>query len=199
MIQTWSKFNESNETITKEIVQEIMYYCASMDSTQYHIDEIDDKIQNSIESVDENFWGDFYEVSYSELNQIIDKWFNKCKSNPELTTQFLEIYSSLRKKLSNFPEMYQIEDELLDLIEIYKFNFQVNIHNDKLHPNRYYDVRLYNWQGGIDMDNYIKILTSMNGISKSISTISPKCEVKFYGCQYNPDSWCEFKIQIIEK
>ena len=72
MLQNWKKFNESKSVVTIEIVQEIMYYCASMDSTQYHIDEIDDKIQNSIESVDENFWGDFYEVGYDELNQIID-------------------------------------------------------------------------------------------------------------------------------
>ena len=119
MLKSWNKFNESKETVSIEMIQEIMYYCSGLETWKTESSEdIENMLNSSFYQIDQSFWDTFYEISYEEINKVIDKWFQISKSNPKLSESIINIYNKIREDNSNFPEIYQIEDECLDIIEI---------------------------------------------------------------------------------
>jgi hypothetical protein len=198
MLKSWSKFNEAKETITREMIQEIMYYCAGSHDGEFS-KYIEDALQSTYAQYDENFWENFYEIGYSELNQLIDKWTKIANQTKEIAEATISVYNKIRELKSKFPEIHQIEDEYLDIIEMYGFNMYIDIKEKDRHFPETYMIRLSNWDRHIDMDTFIKLMLIVKSSLKNLSSIATNCDVELYSCLYSADKYGEFKIELNAK
>ena len=151
MLKSWIKFNESKQKITKEMIQEVMYYISSPTHLNSNT-EIKKIITSTYLKYDENFLENFYEISYAELNKIIDKWTKIANEEKEIANSTIKIYDKIREVNYKFPEIYLIEDEYLEFIDK-GLSFDIDIYDgDK------YIIRISSWKDEYSLDDFIEIL-----------------------------------------
>lgn len=193
MIKNWIIFNEStNEKFTLEMAQEIIYYF----SENYEPSkEMSDIFYNGHAGItDREFI--FYETSYDEMNDYIKKLYNLVNTESlTLMDDMIKLYHKIREERKNFPEIFEIEDLFLDLIESDKFDFMV-------YSNRYnYKIRLSKTDKNntITLEEYIKYCTQLN--NELIRLKSDKYETKLMKCLFEQDyhTTCSFYIGLKSK
>jgi len=113
MIKGWNTFNESVDgRFTEEMAMEIVYYF-SEDSKPTN--SISDLFFNNSET--ENLFN-FYESGYDEYKAATQKLYGVVNSgSPELKEKIFQVYKMIREERSVFPEIAEIEDIFLDIID----------------------------------------------------------------------------------
>jgi len=187
MIRSWKLFNESvTEPFTEEMAQEILYYFSENSKPSKHIGDLFDKWGGIIES---NFI--MYETSYEEMKQMIKKLYGFAQTESlDFRDSMIEIYNKIREERKDFPEVYEIEDAFLNLIEGHGFSFMIYSDLSK------YEIKLHSPWGENTMKledfiNYCNLIK--NPISKLSKYRTKLVECNFFDMRY---SYCAFVVEI---
>ena len=126
-IKNWNKFgklNESTETFTYEMAQEIVYY--------YNSDSYESTALAMIRSTLGTILGagisqvrvSTYEYK-KKATDFLKSFFDQ---NPDKKQIGIDLYNQVRQQREGFPEIYEIEDLLLNILEVENFfvNFVCN-------------------------------------------------------------------------
>ena len=191
MIKGWTRFNESPGDFSYEMAQEIIYYFS----------------ENSVPSkdIEKMFWehpelkgdsDDFvsYESGREDYENMIKKLIGLANTKSlTFKDDMINLYHKIREQRSAFPEICEIEDMFLDLIENSGFNFLV-------------DTKDYSYQIRLNKDNcslseFIKCCQYLDRLIKELEspTVTPllqMCERQDSG-QYGTHAW--FKILLKKK
>ena len=115
MIKPWILFNESKETFTVEMAQEIAYYILDEEGNRESGDPLLDALFGLPECNFDDF--DTYETSYEEMKNNVKIIFDTSKKYPDTVDKLVMIYNEIRNRVDIFPLVCEIEDVYLDLIE----------------------------------------------------------------------------------
>lgn len=153
-IKNWNKFgklNESSETFTYEMAQEIVYFMSGFDA---FTDEV--FWQESLDTIvlieDELF----EPQTYSEFKKATIDMQSLAKGRE---VDFINFYNKIREKRAVFPKIYEIEDFYLNLIEANLFDFILKTSDIK------YEITLakdYKNVRKIQMSEYIEYCQVIN-------------------------------------
>ena len=129
-----------------------------------------------------------YETSYKEMMGYVRYLYDKAKIDNGLEKSLIKLYLKIRERLSGFPEVFEIEDNFLILIDN-EFELSIVI-DDKKSNDIYYSIKLTKF-GNLNSDQFFKFSREMESILKRLS-------------KYNPDltdlckhkSYIEFKFKI---
>lgn len=182
---------ESSSRLTREMAQEIIYYFGE---NSYPIKDAQDIFYGLFS--DEFF--EFYETSYSEMNEFVDKLLKLSKER-NITDDLVELYYVIRNERKDFPEVYQIEDIFLNIIDD-GFSFNVSSKKNELTIILSKDV--------IDLTNYIKYINQISNCLKKLE--NPKYFVNLEKSEMvqgyreidgkinknDPYSYCYFRITL---
>lgn len=185
-IKNWDKFgklNESSETFTYEMAQEIVYY--------YNSDSNENTIKKTLDSILEPEISQVRASSYAYKKRAIDFLKSFFDRNSDKKRIGIDLYNQVRKEREGFPEIYEIEDLLLDLLEAE--NFFVNFHftdvrySISLHKG-YENIRV------VDMSEYIKYCEVIDNFVKRLSNFRIKIRNAEMDCDLH--SRISFEIEI---
>lgn len=184
MIKKWVKFNESIESFTEEMAQEIIYYLGE-DCF------INDEIKNLLNKIYDPYleFITMYETSYEEMTEYTKELYKKAKENSELEIALIEIYTKIREELSIYPEIHEIEDIYLSMIENYNFDFYIKINKEKE-----IIINLVKWHHDLPLSGFIELCKLFEGTIKRIS--SNKYKTILDTCNYQ-ERIIEFKIKLL--
>lgn len=115
MIKRWKKYYESTTEVKIEIVQEVLWFYLYLYNGNIISGTELTKILRSFDILGDEF--DFYESRSGDLGQYTQELYNKCKKDDELYTQIIELYSIARHYLGKLPEVYRIEDAIINFID----------------------------------------------------------------------------------
>jgi len=183
LIKKWSKFNESTETFTEEMAQEILYFFGE-DSI------VSKELENYFNEIYKKYDLDhivFYETGYDEMKEFTKYLLDKAKENPELTQNLIDLYHKIRHN-SIFPEVYQIEDIYLSIIEDLNYDFYLDV--DCLRKE--ISIKLRKWSES-ELSEFIE---TCKVIERSIKILkSDKYTTKLESCKFH-SSYIEFEINL---
>lgn len=186
MIKSWNKFFEANQDeLTEEMAQEILYTFGE-ESVGYSND--DPQLKDFLRS-DEVWKGiTFYETGYDEMKEFTQTLLNNSEENPEVKSQCIKVYNYIRKQNEIFPEIYQIEDYYLSLIEKYGFDFYVDVNMGST-----YKIRLRLWERDKSLQDFI---TMCQEVEKSMKKVeSSKYHTRLTKCEYSVYS-VDFTVEL---
>jgi hypothetical protein len=187
-ISNWNKFNESvSDTFTEEMAQEIIYYFSEESRPSKHISDLFTQCKDQ--------WGEIidtmYETSYEEMKEMIEKLYSLIQTGSlDFRDSMIEIYTKIREERKDFPEVYEIEDAFLDLIEGHGFTFMIYSDLKK------YEIKLHSPWGGnsTKMEDFINYCNLVKNPISKLSKYSTKLvECEFINRRY---SYCVFKVEI---
>lgn len=185
MIKSWNKFFEANEgEFTEEMAQEILYTFGE-DSKGYRNDP---QLQDFLRS--EEVWNGivFFETGYDEMKEFTKNLLRNAEVNPEVKSECIRVYNYIRKQNEIFPEVYQIEDYYLSLIEKYDFDFLLDV---DMGSN--YEIRLSKWHGNYSINDFVNMCQEVERSLKRLE--SPKYYTKISKCEYG-QSYIEFRVVL---
>ena len=55
------------------------------------------------------------------------------------------------------------------------------------------------WNGSIDMETFVKLMTVVKSTTRNLQSISTNCIVKLNSCEYHSEKWATFKIELTSK
>ena len=115
MIKGWVRFNESSGNFTYEMAQEIIFYFSENSSPRKYIENMLWKHPEMGIDAD-SFVA--YESGPEDYENMIKKLigFTNTKSLT-FKDDMINLYHKIREERSAFPEIFEIEDMFLDLIE----------------------------------------------------------------------------------
>ena len=180
MIKKWKIFNESIETFTEEMAQEIIYYFGENSSYDY-VGMINHRFDTLYVDKDYNLQdGIFYhETGYDEMKEMTTFLYNKAKKDQKLETQLILLYKEIREQLNMFPEICEIEDMYLNLIESEKMSFFVDVDSIDMQ----YTISLKRNTDGHGINEFIEICKKVEG---SIARIqSSRYKTTLDTCKYS--------------
>lgn len=186
MIKSWNKFFEANEgEFTEEMAQEILYTFGE-DSKGYSNE--DPQLMNFLRS--EEVWNGitFYETGYDEMKQFTHQLLKNAEKNPEVKSECIRVYNYIRKQNEIFPEIYQLEDYYLSLIEKYDFDLFINV---DMSSN--YQIRLCKWQSKYTLADFIIMCQEVERSLKRLE--STKYYTTLSACEYHK-TFIDFKIEL---
>lgn len=185
MIKNWSKFNEStSEDFTEEMAQEILYFFGEDSQVSkdgdLNFNEIYKKY--NLEHIV------FYETSYDEMKEFTQYLLNKSKEDTNLKQELIELYNKIRQKMNMFPEVYQIEDMYLSIIEELNYDFYLNVNSIR----KEIEIRLTRWNES-ELSEFIETCKIVEGTLKRLE--SDKYKTKLKSCELH-SSYTQFKIEL---
>jgi hypothetical protein len=187
MVKDWKKFNESSETFTIEMAQEIIYYFGEDSIQSDDLKTIMSSLYNEYSFLEHIV---MFEVGYDEINGYIDFIYKKAMEFPDFKANLINIYSLIRKEMGSFPEIYEIEDIYLNLIESDKFIFYVDV-NAK---DQILKIKLSKSSKEDNLNVFIKYCKL---IQSSIDRLQgTKYRTKLDSCEYHPGYYNKFKIEL---
>lgn len=127
MIKGWTKFNESTESFSKEMSDEIVFYFSEDFTQNIKIEEL---FYDLFKKSGVVFPFSFYEISYVEMKKYSDELYLLADKNESIKKELIHIYNLIREDLSMFPFFYEIEDIYLELIDK-KFGLSVKWNNSE--------------------------------------------------------------------
>jgi predicted RecB family nuclease len=185
MIKNWSKFNESSsEAFTEEMSQEILYFFGEDSKVSKEIGDIFNRIYKTY-NLNHIV---FYETGYDEMKEFTKYLFDRSKENPELTQNLIDLYHKIRQKISIFPEVYQIEDMYLSIIEDLNYDFYLDIDCARNEMA----IKLKKWEES-ELSQFIETCKIVEGSLKRLK--SDKYTTKLESCAFN-SSYIEFEINL---
>ena len=167
MIKKWIKFNESIETFTEEMAQEIYYFGEDF---LYPDDDIQ-KLFNSLYHTHLEFIT-MYETEYKEMVEYTKELYKRAKENKELEISLIEIYKKIREELSIFPEVHEIEDIYLSMIEDYNFDLYIQRSDRKEIV-----IKLIKWSDSGELSSFIELCKIFEGTINRISSNKYKTSI----------------------
>lgn len=186
-IKNWNKFgklNESTETFTYEMAQEILYFFGEESRVSkndgFNFDAIYKKY-----NLDHIV---FYETGYDEMKEFTQYLFNKSKENQNLKQELIELYNKIREKMNMFPEIYQVEDIFLSIIESLNYDFYLDVNSIR----KEIDIRLSRWEES-KLSEFIETCIIVEGTLKRLE--STKYKTKLESCEFNSSS-IQFEIKL---
>lgn len=199
MIKRWIKFNESSETFTEEMAQEIIYYFSEDSKPTKEI--VFKFLENDIIQNEFNF--SIYETSYEEMKVYVKDLISLVQNGPVgFKDEMIEIYNQIRQERKDFPEVYEIEDIYLDLIENEDFKFYLSSgmeYGEIKRPT--YVIKLN--KDRCEFNDYVKYCNSINNSlqrlkSPNYNIVLSNCELS-QGIRYDKSKYsdCYFKIELI--
>lgn len=186
MIKSWNKFFEANESeLTEEMAQEILY-TFGVESKGYS--DGDPQLKDFLRS--EEVWNGiaFYETGYDEMKKFTHQLLKNAEKNPEVKSECIRVYNYIRKQNEIFPEIYQLEDYYLSLIEKYDFDLFIDV---DMSSN--YQIRLCKWQSKYTLSDFIIMCQEIERSLKRLE--STKYYTKLSACEYHQTS-VDFKIVL---
>lgn len=185
MIKKWSKFNEStSETFTEEMAQEILYFFGE-----------DSIVSKELENYFNEIHGKynlnhivFYETGYDEMKEFTKYLFDKSKENPELTQNLIDLYHKVRQSIGMFPEVHQVEDIFLSIIEDLNYDFYLDVDCAR----KQIAIKLRKWKES-ELSEFIETCKIVEGSLKRLK--SDKYTTKLESCAFN-SSYIEFEINL---
>ena len=185
MIKNWTKFNESSsDTFTEEMAQEILYFFGE-----------DSIVSKELENYFNEIHGKynlnhivFYETGYDEMKEFTKYLFDRAKENTELTKNLIDLYHKIRQNINMFPEVYQIEDMYLSIIEDLNYNFYLDIDSNRKEMT----IKLTKWEEST-LNEFIETCKIIEGGLKRLE--SDKYTTKLESCVFN-SSYIEFEINL---
>jgi len=187
----WTKFNESSETFTEEMAQEIIYFFGEDSIVSKELENYFNEIYKKYDL----YHIVFYETGYSEMKEFTKYLFDKSKENPELTKNLIDLYHKIRHT-SIFPEVYEIEDIYLNIIEDLNYDFYVDIDCASRPGNsrKEMTIKLIKFRES-ELNKFIETCKIVEGSLKRLK--SDKYTTKLESCVFN-SSYIEFKINLKE-
>jgi len=164
MIKGWMRFNESSGNFTYEMAQEIIYYFSENSSPSKSIEKI--------------FWehpemgGDAdsfvaYESGPDDYQNMIKKLIGLVNTKSlTFKDDMINLYHKIREERSAFPEICEIEDMFLNLIESNGFDFFVDTRDYS------YTIRLY--KKDCSMSEFIQYCQYLDKSMKRLETSTTK-------------------------
>lgn len=190
MIKSWNKFFESNEgEFTEEMAQEIIYTFGE-DSRGYSND--DPQLKDFLRS--EEVWNgiSFYETGYDEMKQLTHQLLKNAEKTPEIKSECIRVYNYIREQNKIFPEIYQIEDICLQLIEKYNLNFDIDVNMGKE-----YLILLRLWENDLKLDFFLSVCDEIKKIANRLSSNKYNTEVSKCRFEvYSHSSEFQFGIRL---
>ena len=186
-IKNWNKFrklNESTETFTEEMAQEILYFFGE-DSI------VSNELKNYFNVIYKKYNLDhivFYETGYDEMKEFTQYLFNKSKENQNLKQELIELYNKIREKMNMFPEVYQIEDVYLSIIEDLNYDFYLDVDCTEMEIA----IKLTKWKES-ELSEFIETCKIIEGSLKRLK--SDKYTTKLESCQFN-SNYIQFEIEL---
>jgi len=135
MIKGWIRFNESSGNFTYEMAQEIIFYFSESSVPSEDIEKMfweNPELEGSTDSFIS------YESGPKDYEDMIKKLIGLVNTKSlTLKNDMIKLYHKIREERSAFPEICDIEDIFLDLIEKSRFDFLVDT------KEQYYKIKLY--------------------------------------------------------
>jgi hypothetical protein len=135
MIKGWIRFNESSGNFTYEMAQEIIFYFSESSVPSEDIEKMfweNPELEGSTDSFIS------YESGPEDYEDMIKKLIGLVNTKSlTLKNDMIKLYHKIREERSAFPEICDIEDIFLDLIEKSRFDFLVDT------KEHYYKIKLY--------------------------------------------------------
>jgi hypothetical protein len=185
MIKNWTKFNESSsETFTEEMAQEILYFFGE-DSI------VSKELENYFNEIHSKYNLNhivFYETGYDEMKEFTKYLFDRAKENPELTNNLIDLYHKVRQDISMFPEVYEIEDMYLSIIEDLDFDFYLDIDGVR----KKMTIKLKKWKE-TELSQFIETCKIVELSLKKLE--SDKYKTTLDSCQFHTN-YVEFEINL---
>ena len=125
MLKKWNAFNESvGGNFTYEMAQEIIFYFSESSEPNKDIEK---DLWEHPEMGDDADSFVAYEAGPEDYEKMIKKLIGLVNTKSlTFKDDMIEIYLRIREERSAFPEICEIEDMFLNLIEMDKFNFLVD-------------------------------------------------------------------------
>jgi len=123
MIKGWIRFNESSGNFTYEMAQEIIFYFSEDSSPNKSIER--EFFEHPEMGNDADHFV-AYESGYEDYQKMIKKLMGMVNTKSlTFKDDMIAIYNKIRQERSDFPEIFELEDTFLDLIESNGFDFLV--------------------------------------------------------------------------
>lgn len=200
MIKKWIKFNESSESFTEEMAQEIIYYFSEGSKPSKEI--YSGFLRNDV--IENEFEFEIYETSYDEMKNYVKNLLSLVQTGPiGFKDEMINIYNQIRQERKDFPEVYEIEDLYLNLIENDKFKFYLSSGMEYgIFERPEYKIELN--KKHCTFNDYIRYCQSINNTIERLK--SPNYKVVLSNCELSQGirndnteySYCSFKITLLK-
>jgi len=167
MVKKWTHFNESEEPVrtsgsknfSHHMAQEIIWYFSENS-------KVSKELERMFYEHPENDKADqftAYETSYSEYKKWIRLLMNMVRTKSlSFKDDMIELYEKIREERKGLPEIYVIEDILLDFIENEDYSFSMECSNTK------YLIKLYKEIESSSETTIQEFIKNISYISKSV-------------------------------
>ena len=192
MIKPWILFNESKETFTVEMAQEIAYYILDEEGNRESGDPLLDALFGLPECNFDDF--DTYETSYEEMKNNVKIIFDTSKKYPDTVDKLVMIYNEIRNRVDIFPLVCEIEDVYLDLIESRNASLYVLMYD----KDKEYIIKInFTSSSHGSFDDFIKTSTNIRNSTRRLESVKYNTnlyDVRYY-C-YDDMHTMDFYIQL---
>ena len=182
-IKNWNKFgklNESVETFTYEMAQEIVYYLTSQTGKK--------EIENLLVSTLGQERAQIRLYNKKDATNFLKSFSDR---NTDKRQNLIDIYHQVREDRKEFPEIYQIEDACLDLIEGDFFHIDFDLTGVRYIISlgkEYKNIR------HVEMSEYIRYCEHIN--NRLISLSEYRVKILNASLEIDLNSSIYFKIEI---
>jgi len=171
MIKSFKLFLESNQTVTYEMLSEIIQFRNNSLLSDYKF------IHGEVDNLIIELGGDTDELcpvttdEYKDFSINVQNLISVVNSNPEFIEKVQKIYQEVESIMEGFPKFYELEDYFLELLDK-NFNlqltFKTNIFEINI-SNNFSDVKL-------DSSSYIELVKTCSSIENRLNS-KYDCEI----------------------
>lgn len=175
MIKNWKKFNESNNSVSYEMLSEVIMF-----RNNSHIDDIPDLNKKIDHFVNDELGEDVddlcpvYIDEHKQFRTKLEDLINRIKKDSKLSNTLISLYKEVESEMMGFPKFYELEDLFLEFIdEGWIVNFTIK-------PKMSFEIEVTNDMSDINIsyDDYINFQIKSNSILKRLeSHFNVDCDI----------------------
>jgi len=175
MIKNWKNFNESNNSVSYEMLSEVIMF------RNNSLVDNNPKLSKSIDHfVDAELGEDIYDLcpvyveEHRQFRTKLESLINRIKKDSKLSNTLISLYKEVESEMMGFPKFYELEDLFLDFIdEGWIVNFTIK-------PKVSFEIEVTNDTSDINIsyDDYINFQIKSNSILKRLqSHFNVDCDI----------------------
>ena len=167
MIKNWKNFNESNNSVSYEMLSEVIMF------RNNSLVDNNPKLSKSIDHfVDAELGEDIHDLcpvyveEHRQFRTKLESLINRIKQDSNLSNTLISLYKEVESEMLGFPKFYELEDLFLDFIdEGWIVNFTIK-------PKVSFEIEVTNDTSDINIsyDDYINFQIKSNGILKRLES-----------------------------
>jgi len=167
MIKNWKNFNESNNSVSYEMLSEVIMF------RNNSLVDNNPKLSKSIDHfVDAELGEDIYDLcpvyveEHRQFRTKLESLINRIKQDSNLSNTLISLYKEVESEMLGFPKFYELEDLFLDFIdEGWIVNFTIK-------PKVSFEIEVTNDTSDINIsyDDYIDLQIKSNSILKRLES-----------------------------